>query len=99
MTPTEINFAEQLGATLIKLFPGDTLGPAFLKAIKPLFPDLSFMPTGGVDIKKESLDQWLTAGVAALGFGSKLFQSPEDATDYEWLTERCETLTKLVIRV
>ncbi|WP_316811790.1 bifunctional 4-hydroxy-2-oxoglutarate aldolase/2-dehydro-3-deoxy-phosphogluconate aldolase [Pedobacter heparinus] len=95
MTPTEINFAEELGAPLVKLFPGDTLGPGFLKAIKPLFPNLKFMPTGGVDVTKESIDSWLNAGVTALGFGSKLFVQPENASDYTWLTARCQLLMEL----
>nr|WP_121272710.1 bifunctional 4-hydroxy-2-oxoglutarate aldolase/2-dehydro-3-deoxy-phosphogluconate aldolase [Pedobacter schmidteae] len=98
MTPTEINLAEELGAPLVKLFPGDTLGIGFLKAIKPLFPNLKFMPTGGVDVNKENIDNWLNAGVTALGFGSKLFQQPENATGYEWLTERCQLLIKMVNR-
>lgn len=96
MTPTEINFAEELGAPLVKLFPGDTLGIGFLKAIKPLFPNLKFMPTGGVDVNKENIDNWLNAGVTALGFGSKLFQQPENAANFSWLTERCQLLIKLV---
>jgi 2-dehydro-3-deoxyphosphogluconate aldolase/(4S)-4-hydroxy-2-oxoglutarate aldolase len=96
MTPTEINLAEELGAPLIKMFPGDTLGPGFLKAIKPLFPGLKFMPTGGVDLAKESIDRWLEAGVSALGFGSKLFVPPTDAVDYSWLTKRCEDLMAIV---
>src|SRR5215217_2551746 len=95
MTPTEINLAEDLGAKLIKLFPGDTLGPGFLRAIKPLFPALKFMPTGGVDLNKENIEGWLDAGVSALGFGSKLFQnSGADNGDYSWLTERCRLLVK-----
>jgi len=95
MTPTEIDYAEGLGAKLIKLFPGDTLGPGFLKAIKPLFPDLSFMPTGGVDLEKENIDKWLQAGVSALGFGSKLFQMPSNSSNYSWLTERCSSLIRI----
>ncbi|SMC90644.1 beta/alpha barrel domain-containing protein [Pedobacter africanus] len=98
MTPTEINFAEELGVPLVKLFPGDTLGVGFLKAIKPLFPNLKFMPTGGVDVNKENIDSWLNAGVTALGFGSKLFQQPDQATDYNWLTERCQLLIGMVNR-
>lgn len=98
MTPTEINLAEELDAPLVKLFPGDTLGIGFLKAIKPLFPNLKFMPTGGVDVNKENIDSWLDAGVTALGFGSKLFQQPKDAQNYDWLTERCQLLIKLVNR-
>ena len=96
MTPTEINLAEELGAPLVKLFPGDTLGIGFLKAIKPLFPGLKFMPTGGVDVNKENIDNWLNAGVTALGFGSKLFMQPDKANNYDWLTERCQLLIKLV---
>ena len=99
MTPTEINYAEELGAPLIKLFPGDTLGPGFLKAIKPLFPALKFMPTGGVDLDKDNIDGWLNAGVSALGFGSKLFNHAETpGAGYSWLSERCKSLIKIVNR-
>ncbi|TDQ11612.1 beta/alpha barrel domain-containing protein [Pedobacter metabolipauper] len=97
MTPTEINLAEELGAALVKLFPGDTLKPGFLKAVKPLFPNLKFMPTGGVDLEKGNIDSWLDAGVTALGFGSRLFQSLGTADDYKWLTKRCEELINLVV--
>lgn len=91
MTPTEIHLAEQAGAPLVKLFPGQLLGPAFLKAIKPLFPDMHFMPTGGVEPARESLQAWFNAGVYAAGLGSKLFQVPENTTkgDYQWLSSRC----------
>jgi len=99
MTPTEINYAEELGAPLIKLFPGDTLGPGFLKAIKPLFPALKFMPTGGVDLDKNNIDGWLNAGVSALGFGSKLFNHTETPdVGYDWLSERCRSLIEIVNR-
>ena len=72
MTPSEIIRAENLGAKMIKLFPGNILGPEFMNAIKPLFPDLLFMPTGGVDLDKENIASWLKAGVCAVGMGSKL---------------------------
>lgn len=72
MTPTEIIRAETLGAKMIKLFPGNILGPEFMSAIKALFPDLLFMPTGGVDLNKENIEKWLKAGVCAVGMGSKL---------------------------
>ena len=72
MTPTEIIRAETLGAKMIKLFPGNILGPEFMSAIKALFPDLLFMPTGGVDLNKENIAAWLKAGVCAVGMGSKL---------------------------
>ena len=98
MTPTEIAVAESLGAPLVKLFPGDTLGPGFLKSIKPLFPELKFMPTGGVDVSEESLRSWFDAGVLAVGMGSKLFSAPTDATDYAWLSARVAHLFRIVSR-
>ncbi|MXV14116.1 bifunctional 4-hydroxy-2-oxoglutarate aldolase/2-dehydro-3-deoxy-phosphogluconate aldolase [Hufsiella ginkgonis] len=72
MTPTEVIKAEQLGAKVIKLFPGNILGPAFLSAIKDLFPNLLFMPTGGVEVDKDNISGWFKAGVCAVGMGSKL---------------------------
>lgn len=72
MTPSEIIRAENLGAKMIKLFPGNILGAEFMSAIKPVFPDLLFMPTGGVDLDKENIANWLKAGVCAVGMGSKL---------------------------
>jgi len=92
MTPTEISMAEVFGAPLIKLFPGDSLKPNFLKAIKPLFPDLKFMPTGGVDITQQSINEWKQAGVSAIGMGSKLFDNPENTTDLSWLSRRCNAV-------
>lgn len=71
-TPTEIHTAEKSGCNLIKLFPGDLLKPAFVEAIKPLFPGLDFVVTGGVDTSKENITAWFKAGVCAVGMGSKL---------------------------
>jgi len=92
MTPTEISMAEDLGAPLVKLFPGDTLGTGFLKSIKPLFPTMLFMPTGGVNPTEESISSWFGAGVSAVGLGSKLFAQPEGATGYDWLADRSREL-------
>jgi len=92
MTPTEISLAEDLGAPLVKLFPGDTLGTKFLKAIKPLFPTMRFMPTGGVSPDEQNVAEWFAAGVSAVGMGSKLFAQPAGATDYQWLAERARDL-------
>ncbi len=72
MTPSEIIAAENAGVRFIKLFPGDMLGPKFLSTIKDIFPKLLFMPTGGVDTTKESIESWFNAGVCAVGMGSKL---------------------------
>jgi 2-dehydro-3-deoxyphosphogluconate aldolase/(4S)-4-hydroxy-2-oxoglutarate aldolase len=75
MTPTEIIRAENLGAKMIKLFPGNILGTVFMSAIKSLFPDLLFMPTGGVDLNRENISAWFQAGVCAVGMGSKLIST------------------------
>lgn len=72
MTPTEIIAAENAGVKFIKLFPGNILGPDFMSAIKDVFPNLIFMPTGGVDTTRESIETWFNAGVSAVGMGSKL---------------------------
>lgn len=72
MTSTEIHIAEVAGCDLIKLFPGNILGPGFVTAIKPLFPSVSFLVTGGVDTSKENLTTWFKAGIVGVGMGSKL---------------------------
>ena len=72
MTPSEIIRAENLGAKMIKLFPGNILGPEYMASIKALFPDLLFMPTGGVSLDKENIAAWFRAGVCAVGMGSNL---------------------------
>lgn len=94
MTPSEVIAAENLGATFIKLFPGNILGPDFMSAIKELFPKLLFMPTGGVDTTKENIAGWFKAGVCAVGMGSKLISKGLlEAKDYA----KIESLTKEVM--
>ncbi|AJW63852.1 KHG/KDPG aldolase [Elizabethkingia miricola] len=81
MTPSEINQAEKANCKLIKLFPGDLLGTKFLKAIKPLFHGLKFMPTGGVKLNKENIHSWFEAGVTSVGLGSSLFPADFDTAE------------------
>ena len=71
-TPTEILQAIDLGAPMIKIFPGSLLGPRYIYAIREIFPDTDFMVTGGVEATRESMDSWFRAGVAAVGLGSQL---------------------------
>jgi 2-dehydro-3-deoxyphosphogluconate aldolase/(4S)-4-hydroxy-2-oxoglutarate aldolase len=100
MTPTEIIRAEQLGAKMVKLFPGNILGPSFLTAIKELFPNLLFMPTGGVDLDKENIAGWFKAGVCAVGMGSKLISKQlleqKDYTKIEALTKEAISIIKSI---
>jgi 2-dehydro-3-deoxyphosphogluconate aldolase/(4S)-4-hydroxy-2-oxoglutarate aldolase len=72
MTPTEIYAAQKHGAELIKIFPANILGPAFVSSIKELFPGQLFIPTGGVDLTPGNITAWFHAGVSAVGMGSKL---------------------------
>ena len=96
MTPSEIIRAENLGAKMIKLFPGNILGIAFMSAIKELFPGLLFMPTGGVDLSKENIAGWFKAGVCAVGMGSKLVSKDlMEQKDYA----KIEMLTKQVLEI
>lgn len=97
MTPTEIIRAEQLGAKLVKLFPGNILGAGFVSAIKELFPELKFMPTGGVEAEESNLMQWFRAGVAAVGMGSKLITKElVQQKDYEGLKTATEKALQLI---
>jgi 2-dehydro-3-deoxyphosphogluconate aldolase/(4S)-4-hydroxy-2-oxoglutarate aldolase len=100
MTPSEIIRAEQLGAKMVKLFPGNILGPSFLSAIKELFPNLLFMPTGGVDLDKENISGWFKAGVCAVGMGSKLISKQlleqKDYAKIEELTKEALSIIKSI---
>jgi 2-dehydro-3-deoxyphosphogluconate aldolase/(4S)-4-hydroxy-2-oxoglutarate aldolase len=97
MTPSEIIAAENLGAKFIKLFPGNIIGMAFMSAVKELFPNLLFMPTGGVDTTKENIEGWFKAGVCAVGMGSKLV-SKEVMADkkYDWLIEETKKVMAII---
>ncbi|MCP4976563.1 MAG: bifunctional 4-hydroxy-2-oxoglutarate aldolase/2-dehydro-3-deoxy-phosphogluconate aldolase [Maribacter sp.] len=69
---TEINKAEELGCEIVKLFPGSTYGPGFVKAIKGPQPWTNVMPTGGVNTEVSNLRGWFDAGVTCVGMGSQL---------------------------
>ena len=71
-TPTEIHVAQTAKAGLIKIFPANIVGPAFISSIKELFPGQLFMPTGGVEMEEQNIRTWFKAGVCAVGMGSKL---------------------------
>jgi 2-dehydro-3-deoxyphosphogluconate aldolase/(4S)-4-hydroxy-2-oxoglutarate aldolase len=69
-TPTEIFAAWEGGSDIVKVFPGDTLGPAYIKGVRAPMPFLKLMPTGGVSLA--NVPEWLKAGVVAMGIGSAL---------------------------
>ncbi len=69
-TPTEAWRAHQLGSDPVKLFPGECLSPAAVKAIRAPMPFLDLVPTGGVN--PENLPAWKKAGAFAVGLGGYL---------------------------
>ncbi len=70
LTPTEVLQAYNLGADVVKIFPGSLGGPAYIKALKGPFPYIPMMPTGGVSAG--NVADWFSAGVVAVGAGSEL---------------------------
>ncbi|WP_396589456.1 bifunctional 4-hydroxy-2-oxoglutarate aldolase/2-dehydro-3-deoxy-phosphogluconate aldolase [Allomuricauda sp. R78024] len=93
----EINRAEELGCELIKLFPGSTYGPGFVKAIKGPQPWTNIMPTGGVSTEKANLKGWFDAGVTCVGMGSKLISRDVLAKkDFEGLQKKVADTLRLI---
>lgn len=100
MTPTEIHVAENAGCTLVKLFPGNVLGPDFVAAINTLFPNVDFMPTGGVEPEKENLEEWFAAGVCAVGMGSRLVSKKIlEEKDYKGLRKKTKKLLDIIASI
>src|SRR5271170_5623981 len=66
----EVLAAMECGADIVKVFPGEILGPAFVKAVKGPLPQASLMPTGGVNL--DNVVEWINAGSVAVGVGGNL---------------------------
>ncbi len=94
---SEISRAEELGCELVKLFPGGTYGPGFVKAIKGPCPWTNIMPTGGVAPTEENLKGWFDAGVTCVGMGSNLVSKEVLANkDFAGLTETVKNALALI---
>lgn len=97
MTPSEIQAAENAGVKFVKLFPGNMLGPEFMSSIKDIFPKMVFMPTGGVDTTRESIEGWYKSGVSAVGMGSKLVSKKLiEAKDYLGIEQIAKEVLDLI---
>jgi 2-dehydro-3-deoxyphosphogluconate aldolase/(4S)-4-hydroxy-2-oxoglutarate aldolase len=94
---SEINYAEELGADIIKIFPGLSVGgPDFIKAIKGPCPWTSIMPTGGVEPTLENLREWFEAGATCVGIGSNLITKEiVQKKDWKGLTKNVAGAVKL----
>lgn len=94
---TEIARAEELGCEIVKLFPGGTYGPSFVKDIKGPCPWTSIMPTGGVAPTRENLSAWFGAGVTCVGMGSKLISNDLlQSGDFATLENRVQSALAII---
>ena len=94
-TPTEIQYAFELGADIIKVFPADVVGMDFFKAILAPMPHLKLMPTGGVSLTNAG--NWLKAGACAVGIGSALLDKEAiKSENYSKLTDNARLIMKSI---
>lgn len=94
ISPTEIYEAYKIGASMVKVFPANILGPHFIKDIKVPMPFLDIIPTGGIN--KENIGEYLKAGALAVGMGSSLI--PSDLIEnksYDQLTNHARELSSI----
>lgn len=98
---SEISYAEELGAEIVKIFPASQVGgPAFIKAVKGPMPWTHIMPTGGVTPTEENLKGWFDAGAACVGMGSKLFTKEiMQAQDWDMLCENVRKAMEVIQRI
>jgi len=91
MTPTEIVAALEAGADIIKIFPAEVLGPAYIKALCAPLPQAPLMPTGGVSV--DNLATWFESGALAVGIGGSL-TGPAASGDYLAVTARARAFVE-----
>jgi 2-dehydro-3-deoxyphosphogluconate aldolase/(4S)-4-hydroxy-2-oxoglutarate aldolase len=94
LTPSEVMLARRLGAQAVKLFPGSSGGTSYLKALRGPFPDVPFVPTGGVSL--ENINDWFAAGAFAVGAGGALAPSSIEDRDRGEVVENARQFAKAV---
>lgn len=92
-TITEIVSAMELGADVVKFFPGSLGGPAAIKAIRGPLPHVPFCPTGGVSL--DNVTDWVKAGVVAVGVGGQLTKGAKTG-DYDSITAIAKEFITLI---
>lgn len=93
MTITEMKEALKAGVDIIKLFPGNTFGPDWIKSVKSPLPQVNIMPTGGVDL--ENVEKWIQNGCVAVGVGGSLVAHAKTG-DYGKITEDAKQFVEKV---
>ena len=97
---SEVSAAQEAGCDVCKVFPGDVLGPAFVKGLLGPMPWSQLMVTGGVKPERANLEAWFKAGVTCVGMGSNLF--PKDviaAGDWPRITALCRDALQIIQEV
>lgn len=97
---SEIGYAQELGAEVVKVFPaGNVGGPSFVKNIKAPMPWSSIMVTGGVEPTQENLTKWIDAGVTCVGMGSNLFPKEViEARNWEEITRMSKEALAIIAK-
>ena len=96
-TVTEIGLAQEAGCDLCKVFPGDVLGPGFVKGLKAPMPWSQIMVTGGVKPTRENLESWFKAGVTCVGMGSNLFPKEVIAAgEWDKISDLCRNALDII---
>lgn len=100
-TTSEIGLAQELGAEIVKVFPGGNVGgPSFVKNIKGPMPWSKIMITGGVEPTNQSLTDWFKAGVTCVGIGSNLFPNEVlKSGDWYKISELCKESLSIVKQI
>ena len=93
MSPTEAITALESGCDIIKVFPGNVVGPGAISSFKGPLPQGDFMPSGGVDV--DNVDKWLKAGACAVGTGSSLTKGAATG-DFVAITEKAKEFVEAV---
>ncbi len=97
---SEVGFAQEAGCDLIKVFPGDVMGPAFVKGLKAPMPWSQLIVTGGVKPEEANLKGWFDAGVACVGMGSNLFPAAAiEKKDWAAITVLCKEALDIIVKV
>jgi 2-dehydro-3-deoxyphosphogluconate aldolase / (4S)-4-hydroxy-2-oxoglutarate aldolase len=98
---SEVNYAEELGCELVKIFPaGQVGGPEFVSSVKGPMPWSDLMPSGGVSPEYENLKAWFKAGATVVGMGSQLIKkSYITENNYSGLTEKVKETIAVIKKI
>lgn len=99
-TVTEVYQAITSGSILVKVFPGNVLGPAFIKSVLSVLPEVKLMATGGVSPDEENLKSWFDSGVFCVGMGSQLFNAAEmESGNFDGLKNRVKGSLNIIQKI